>query len=194
MTNKEKFELIRQITVQDIIDWLDGSTIKYRMTEKNLDSINGMYCSKERLATVFSKDKYPAVYLSNGNWLDNSKPFLEQYEEKKYTYWGTLSNNNVRRCKTIDDMMRMIMYHLSKYIHFKVDGRSYDYINIDKVLVTGGNQIYVHDKSDEIKAVRLELSETKQRMQKLEEKLRKLEEYQRMHEWLGNSVEDRLYT
>ena len=194
MTNKEKFELIRQITVQDIIDWLDGSTIKYRMTAKTPNGIDGTYCSKARLATVFLKDKYHAVYLSNGERLDNAKPFLEQYDEKKYTYWDTLSNNNVRRCKTIDDMMRMIMYHLSKYIHFKVDGRSYDYINIDKVLVTGANLIYAHDKTDEIKAVRLELSETRKRMQELEAKLRKLEEYQRMHELLESSFEDRLFT
>lgn len=194
MTNKEKFEAIRQITVQDIIDWLDGRAVTYKFTEKNLDSIDGQYCSKHTFATVFSKEKYGKMFLSNGWWLDNRKPFLEEFSKKKNEHWDMPSKNSVRKCDSVDDMIHMIVRSMSPYLHFRIDGRSYDYINIGKALATGGNPIYVHDKSDEIKAVRLELSETRKRMQELEAKLRKLEEYQRMHEWLGRNADDRLYT
>ena len=194
MTNKEKFEVIRQITVQDIIDWLDGCAITYKYTEKNLNSINGQYCSKETFATVFSKEKYGRMFLSNGWWLDNSKPFLEEFSKKKNEYWDMLSKNSVRKCDSVDDIIRMIVRSMSPYLHFRIDGRSYDYINIKSIVSRNGSSVYLHDKSNEIKAVRMEISETRKRMQELEAKLRKLEEYQKMHENLGNSAEEILYT
>lgn len=191
MTNSEKFDRIRQITVQDIIDWLDGCAITYKFTEKNLDSIDGQYCSKDTIATVFSKEKYGRMFLSNGWWLDNSKPFLEEFSKKKNEYWDMLSKNSVRKCDSVDDMVRMIVRAFSPYLHFRIDGRSYDYINIKRIVSRNGSSVYLHDKSDEIKAVKSEIWETEKRKKELESKLRKLEEYQKMHKDLEASASDK---
>lgn len=115
-------------------------SLSYIVTEKNLDSIDNQYCSKKIRHTVFSKDRYDRVNLSNGRWLDNSKPFLEEFS-KKNEYWGTLSKNSVLKCESVDDMVNMIVRVLSPYLHFKIDGRSYDYINIKSILAKDENDV-----------------------------------------------------
>lgn len=182
MRNSEKFDRIRQITVQDVIDWLDGRAVSYVLTQKQIDCISSRYCSKRVCHTVFSKDRYGRVFLSNGYWLDNSKTFLTEFEAKKNTYWDTLSKNSTRKCESVDDMVRMIVRAMSPYLHFRIDGRSYDYINIKTVLAADGNSVYKHDKSDEIKALRSKIWELEKTREQLESKLNKLELYQSVHE------------
>lgn len=194
MTNKEKFEAIGQITVQDAIDWLDGRAVSYILTQKQLDSISGRYCSKKVCHAVFSKDRYGRVHLSNGRWLDNDKPFLAEFDAKKDTYWKTLSKNSVRKCESVDDMVRMIVRAFSPYLHFRIDGRSYDYINIKGVLAADGGSVYKHDKSEEIKALRSKIWELEKEKKRLETKLHKLEHYQSIHTDLETTVKDTYYT
>lgn len=194
MTNNEKFDRIRQITVQDIIDWLDGRAVSYILTQKQMDCISSQYCSKRVCHTVFSKDRFGRMFLSNGWWLDNSKPFLAEFEARKNTYWDTLSKNSVRKCESVDDMVRMIVRAMSPYLHFRIDGRSYDYINIKGVLAGDGNSVYKHDRSDEIKTLRSKIWELEKTRKRLESKLQKLESYQSIHEDLEASASDRLYT
>ncbi len=194
MTNSEKFNRIRQITVQDIIDWLDGRAVSYVLTQKQLDGISAQYCSKKVCHTVFSKDRYGRVHLSNGRWLDNSKPFLTEFETKRNTYWDTLSKNSVRKCESMDDMARMIVRAFSPYLHFRIDRRSYDYINIKGVLAADGGSVYKHDRNDEIKELRSRIWELEKTRKQLESKLQKLESYQSIHEDLEASASDGLYT
>jgi hypothetical protein len=194
MTNKEKFEAIGQITVQDVIDWLDGRAVSYVPTQRQHDGISGQYCSKKVCHTVFSKEKYGRMFLSNGWWLDNRKPFLEEFSKKKNEHWDTLSNNSVRRCKTVDDMMRMIVRCLSGHIHFKVHGRSYDYINVKNILAKDGHTVYTHDKSEEIKALHSKIWELEKEKKRLETELHELEHYQSIHTGLETAVKDTYHT
>lgn len=194
MTNSEKFDRIRQITVQDVIDWLDGKAVSYVLTQKQLSGIDSRYCSKKVCHKVFSKDRYFSVHLSNGRWLDNIKPFLEEFSNNKNEYWDTLSKNCVRKCKSTDDMIRMIVRTMSPYLHFRIDGRSYDYINIKKVLAGDGNSVYKHDKSDEIKTLRRRIWGLDKTRKQLESKLQKLESYQSIYEDLKTTAYDKMYT
>ena len=194
MTNKEKFDRIRQITVQDVINWLNGKAVSYVLTQKQLDGISAQYCSKRVCYTVFSKDRHDEVNLSNGWRLDTSKPFLEEYETKKTRHWNTLSKNSMRKCDSVDDMIRMIVRAMSQYMHFRIGGRSFDYINIKKVIAENGNSVYKHDRSDEIKTLRSRIWELDKIMKQLESKLQKLRSYQSIHEDLETNASDKLYT
>lgn len=193
MKNSEKLDKIRQITVQDVIDWLDGRVIAYVVTEKNMDTIDNRYCSKKIFHTVFSKKRYNRVNLSNGRWMDSAKPFISEFEAKKNEYWKTLSKNSVRKCESVDDMLRILVRAFSSYLQFKIDGRGYDYINIKSIIAKDSN-VYTHDKSEDIKSIRSKIWDLEKEKKMLETKLHKLEYYQSIHTDLEKTVKDTFYT
>ena len=194
MTNKEKFEKAMQVTVQDVIDWLDGCAVSYIYTDKQMDCISGQYCSKKIYNTIFSKDKYERVNLSNGWYLSNENPILSEFEEKKNTYWKSVSKNRIRKCSDAGEIIQAIIEALSPYLHFKINGRSYDYINIKKIIAKDGRSVYVHDRSEEIKALRSKIWDIEMMKSRLEVKLKKIEHYQSVHTDLQGNVLDTFYT
>ena len=194
MTNKEKFEKAMQVTVQDVIDWLDGCAVAYIYTDKQMDCISNQYCSKKIHSTIFSKDKYERVNLSNGWYLSNEKPILSEFEAKKYPYWKSISKNRISKCSDTDEIVQAIVETLSPYLHFKINGRSYDYINIKKIIAKDGRSVYVHDRSEEIKALRSKIWDLELLKTHLEAKLKKIEHYQSIHKDLQGNVSDQFYT
>lgn len=192
-SNKDKFSRIRGITTRDILDWLDGCAVSYVVTEKQMDSIDGRYCSKDIRSGIFSKDMYDRINLSNGWYLSMDKPFLDEYESNKNKYWSTLSRNSIRKCCTVDDMIMMIMRVLSPYLHFHISGRSYDYINIKKIISRDGFNVYRHDKSGKIMELRGEIRKHEEELVKLKVILENAIRYQSIHMDLKESVTNRFY-
>ena len=192
-SNKDKFSMSRRITPRDILEWLDGCAVSYVATEKQIDSIDGRYCSKDIRSGIFSKDKYDRINLSNVWYLSMEKSFLDEYESKKNGNWITLSRNSIRKCDTVDDMIKMIMRVLSPYLHFHISGRSYDYINIKKIISRDGFNVYRHDKSGKIMELMGEIRRHEEELAKLKVTLKKVSRYQSIHMNLKESVTNRFY-
>lgn len=180
---KDKFKEVGEITVQNILDWLDGCAVLCKVTTTNIDWI-GTYGKEQYHYVVFSKETYPKIYLSNKRWLDNAKSILDEYSAGRDAYWKSISRNAIKKCKNRDSAIRIILRILLPYFHFRIYNRNYEYINIKKIISKDGRSVYVHDKSKEISLLQSKVWETEKQLKKAKINLRKLEEYQKIHEEL----------
>lgn len=187
MKNSEKFSKFESITVQSVIDWLDGCAVSCVATQRNLDSIDYQYCYSKICYTVFRKEHYDGVYLSNAKWMDGTKPFVSEFERKRNKYWPSVSKNLIRKCRDTDDMVRAIVRVLSPYINFRIHGESHYYIRIRSILSENGDSVYVHDKSGDICRLRSDIREMEVKVKSLKSKLGRLEAYQSVYEGLHGS-------
>lgn len=179
MTNDEKYKMIKSITVQDVIDSLDGYVVGYELTQKNMDVIDGRYVfDKQFHYTIFDKNRYKSIHLSNGRWLDNNQSFLEEYSKRKNKYWDEISKNIMRKCKSVDDFIHIVIKNYAKYLHFKI--RDYDYINIRK-FVSRNKDVYQKDVSEELKYVKNKKLEMLEMIERLNRTINKLETHDYIH-------------
>lgn len=181
MSNKEKLELFEKITVQEILDFLEGKIVSYRLKTEELGCIN--YRSDKAHYVVFDKKKISGVFLSNLSLLDNNKPFYTEYIRWKNYYWSEISKNAIKKCESLDDMKKMIIKRLYRYICFKLCFNRWDYICVHNIISNDKNA-YSHDVLDKIMTITTKISETKMLLEKLQKERKSLVEYQKIHEEL----------
>ena len=186
MTSVEKMELFKSITVQDILDWLDGAVLMYKMTEKNMDSIDGRYCGKESHCTRFDKSKYNMVYLSNGRMMSSEKSFIDEFIRIRNEYWDLPSKNIMKKVCSKHEAIKLLFKKYKGYMHFKIASRRWDYINIECIISKKQNYA-IHDHHDEIVQLDRSIYEMEQTINKLKSKRSKMKQSQQMHDVLYES-------
>lgn len=179
ITNEMKFEWYNSLTFQDMIDCaLKNTIVSIKYAESDLDfGISDRYCSKSIHYNKFNDIKYRRARLTDKTIINPDTLLKDIKGNNIGHYWSkviiTISNNDIKKCRSKRNLCRRIFIKLKPYLYFQVG--EYDYIHIIDIISRDLN-FCNKNYENQINQLTCEISQKKEELRKIEEELKKKEE------------------